>query len=329
MQRFIQTMTPDEIMSLDAEQALGFLTPEERKILGTEYLSFDVNVPVVVSILSDKELPQEPYWLKDRKFQSTGKEIEISDRKYAVWQKNFDVGRIGLGVNSLTGGGRHYYVLLKSANKSDSLSISNIYPGQYTLGIIGSGESSVESLKDISKDFNGQITLIPLIDRRNEAQLTNVYKTTDYPSSTKPDLVVLTWSDDPKTTQTIQWRTGPSVDDGYVRYQKKADYYSFKPKKPLIAKATSKLLETPNIINDPSCYRHTVVLKNLERVLLMSTRLETANWQNSPQPRMVRSLSHLFIWEMPKMVSSAGDHSSREPIGEGRTWLSMLWQGIW
>ena len=35
-----------------------------------------------------------------------------------------------------------------------------------------------------------------------------------------PDHIVLTWTDDPHTTQTISWRTDPSVTTGSVRFQK-------------------------------------------------------------------------------------------------------------
>ena len=201
-------------------------------------------------------------------FQATGLKAEINGREFAIWQKKFDAGRIGLGVNSLTGGGRHYYVVLKPVHQSDNLEISKIYPGHYALGTIGQGEHPIEGREEITADFPeellGQTALIALKDRRNEAQLMNVYRTTDYPSSTKPDHVILTWSEDPKTTQTIQWRTDTSIDRGHVKYLKKADYYSFKPKKPMIAKATTRLLRTPNILNDSECHRHTVVLHDLE-----------------------------------------------------------------
>ena len=44
-------------------------------------------------------------------------------------------------------------------------------------------------------------------------------RTTAHPSSDLPDQLVLTWSDDPATSQTINWRTGPGVDFGVVEYR--------------------------------------------------------------------------------------------------------------
>jgi len=44
-------------------------------------------------------------------------------------------------------------------------------------------------------------------------------RATDYPSSSRPDFITLTWSGDPKTTQAVQWRTGPDAAPGTVRYR--------------------------------------------------------------------------------------------------------------
>ncbi len=173
-----------------------------------------------------------------------------------------------MGVNSLTGGGHHYYTVLRPANRSDRLQVSDIYPGQYELAAIGAGEHPIAGHEDIEarlpEEFVGQTVMIALKDRRNEAQLVNVLRITPYPSSKKADHVVLTWSEDPRTTMTIQWRTDASVDRGYVLYQKKTNYYSFSRKKPMRVIAEMTVMETRNIANDPLCHRHTAILRGLE-----------------------------------------------------------------
>lgn len=45
---------------------------------------------------------------------------------------------------------------------------------------------------------------------------------TPYPSTMRPDQLCLTWSEDPRTTQSIQWRTSPRVKKGVVKYCEKA-----------------------------------------------------------------------------------------------------------
>jgi acid phosphatase type 7 len=41
-----------------------------------------------------------------------------------------------------------------------------------------------------------------------------------YPPSERPDRVILTWSDDPKTTQSVTWRTSSTISAGYAQIVK-------------------------------------------------------------------------------------------------------------
>ena len=91
-----------------------------------------------------------------------------------------------------------------------------------------------------------------------------LYQVTPYPSGSIPDQVLLTWSEDPATSQTIQWRTGMSDRKSVVTYLKKADFYSSHTHIPNVTNAHSKLLWLPYTINDPINYRHTAVLAGLE-----------------------------------------------------------------
>ncbi len=44
-------------------------------------------------------------------------------------------------------------------------------------------------------------------------------RTAAFPGTVQPDQICLTWSQDPRTTQTVQWRTAPSVEEGVVQYR--------------------------------------------------------------------------------------------------------------
>ena len=76
-------------------RAEQFLTPQEREILGTEHVTFRVNVPVRVTVLRDTRLGSQPFWLEKRGFQQ--KDIKLRHGKvvYDAWQKDFDAAELG------------------------------------------------------------------------------------------------------------------------------------------------------------------------------------------------------------------------------------------
>jgi len=82
---------------------------------------------------------------------------------------------------------------------------------------------------------------------------------TPYPSTMRPDQVCLTWSGDPCTTQTIQWRTSPRVRKGVVEYREKSAAGSGCIK----AAAERSRIEDAAIAEDPMNARFTVRLEGL------------------------------------------------------------------
>src|SRR5690606_13967896 len=109
-------------------------TEEERTILGEEHITFRVNVPVTIRILRDRSLKSEPFWLRDRDFQLTGLVFKIDDTEVDVWEKDFEPGDIGLGINSF-GSGRHYLTLIEPRNSEESVNVTNLYPGTLRTGV--------------------------------------------------------------------------------------------------------------------------------------------------------------------------------------------------
>jgi hypothetical protein len=255
------------LVALTSDGAEKFLTKEERHILGTEHIALRVNVPVVVSVVRPQDAAP-PFWLKDRMFERTELAVQAAGKACEVWRKQFPAGEVGLGVNSLRGGGDHYFVAIAPRQTSAKLAISDIYPGQHTLGALEVGAlpyvDRKETVDVVPPELRGHTLLRTQHSRRNDAQLVGLFRATSHPASDRPDHIVLTWSEDPRTTQTIQWRTSTSVAAGVVAYQRKRDYRSFNPKKPLEAKAVTESLATPDVINDPVVYRHAAVLRGLE-----------------------------------------------------------------
>jgi hypothetical protein len=96
--------------------------------------------------------------------------------------------------------------------------------------------------------------------------LLNVFRFTQHPATRTPDQVILTWSGDPRTSQSIQWRTDTNVIAGKVRFDKKANFNPFSGlrREPLEVPARTETLASNFLVNDPVVHRHTAALTNLE-----------------------------------------------------------------
>jgi hypothetical protein len=267
--RLKREMTQTNITNLTAAKIENFLTDEEREVLGTEHLSFTVNVPVKVSVIRSTNLASEPFWLKGRGFHRSSLLVTVDkDKTFDVWEKEFESGRVGLGVNSLRGGGDHYFVAVAPQKSDDKLAIKDLYPGQATVGPMTLDEKPYfdgkEKITSLPTQLEHQVLVRTGRDWRDHAKLLNVLRYTSHPSSRTPDHVVLTWSGDPRTTQSIQWRTSTQTKRGVVAYQKKSLYARFKPKGLKKVKAHTRSLTDTNLLNDPMIHWHTATLTGLE-----------------------------------------------------------------
>jgi acid phosphatase type 7 len=204
-----------------------------------------------------------PYWLEDQAYTKTNYTVEVNDDTYEAWSKNYDAGVIGLGINGFERRGSHYFVGVVPQNDGDTISITNVYPGRHR--VTEFKENAV-----VHQDaFDHRIASMPAFltshalirgveDRTKDTQLVRVWRTTDYPSSTTPDQIVLTWSGDPKTTQTVQWRTNTEVTEGAVRF-KPADSGDVRE-----VTAVQTMLEDPMLVNDAVNHRFTATMTGLE-----------------------------------------------------------------
>ncbi|MFA6243653.1 MAG: fibronectin type III domain-containing protein, partial [Candidatus Hydrogenedentales bacterium] len=102
------------------------------------------------------------------------------------------------------------------------------------------------------KEFKGQ-----LFDWLADNYVT---RTTAYPSTPQPDQISLTWSDDPRNSQTIQWRTAMSVANGVAQYRLSAEVEGAVQE---IA-VTPFVLEDKLLVNDKTIHRYTAELKELQ-----------------------------------------------------------------
>src|SRR5208337_4835105 len=69
-------------------------------------------------------------------------------------------------------------------------------------------------------------------------------------ATVKPDHILLTWSDDPTTTQTISWRSSLQIDTGQVNYMEaKISSAKYKTEKASVRRFTSVSSDDPGSFN--------------------------------------------------------------------------------
>jgi hypothetical protein len=121
-------------------------------------------------------------------------------------------------------------------------------------------------------------------------------RATAFPSSTQPDQVCLTWSGDPRTTQTIQWRTSPNLKKGTVQFREKSAQTNE------YAEKTAEMaeLEDPGTSNDPVNHRFTAVLDGLNPGATYTYRVGSkkgwSEWSEfTTAPQTVAPFSFIYL----------------------------------
>ncbi|MFA7691303.1 MAG: metallophosphoesterase family protein [Candidatus Hydrogenedentales bacterium] len=252
--------------ALTNETILDTMTDEQRQLLGTEYWTFDVNVPVVVSVMRDTKQETPPFWLEDQGFLKTALSARNEMYTYEVWQKSFPAGRVGLGVNGFDRHRPHYFVSVGAQTQGVQPEVSNIVPFTHNPFLFTKGAPIYMDwpdlvVEEVSAPLEGQVLLPTIRGRAREAELIGVFRETHRAATAFPDLPVLTWSDDPQTTQTIQWRTSLDGDrDSALQYRVKDDTEGSW----IQAKGSYVELYDRNIVNDSRVLWHTATLEGLE-----------------------------------------------------------------
>lgn len=109
------------------------------------------------------------------------------------------------------------------------------------------------------------------------------------PSAPAPDQIALTWSGDPQTTQTIQWRAAPAVTDGAVQYRLGAAEF--------VADAVRTVIADKLVENDPENARFSATLTGLEPGAVYAYRVGSPAidaWSPWDEFRTAPSAPHAF-----------------------------------
>ena len=136
--RLSQRHSAGELNAYSTARLIEELTPAEQRVLGAEHIRFEVNVPVVVTVLRDTA-GDEPFWLRSRRFTPAGAVLSVAKRRFEAWERFFPSGAIGLGVNSLVGSGEHYLVLVRAQQEGAALRIDRLDPMHLRVTEMGPG----------------------------------------------------------------------------------------------------------------------------------------------------------------------------------------------
>lgn len=214
-----------QLSKLTNEQVMTIFSPDEKEALATQHWSFDVNVPVVVSVMVSEKQNVLPFWLTEKGFRKTNLTMKNEQTVYDVWQKSFKAGRVGLGVNSFDQElGMHYFVSVASENRVDQLVLSNFFPEKQFVDTLDNGAFTYHDwdelvLADVPAEMKGQKLLTTTRGRMEESHLVGAFRSTNYPSSATPDQIHLSWSSDPTTSMDIAWRTDTTVNQSDVKFR--------------------------------------------------------------------------------------------------------------
>ena len=268
------------VLASRGPELLSSLTSSERDALGRGYLRFHVSAPVEVEVAAP--CSSVPFWLRDQGFSSCELELKSAETRWSVFRKSFAAGWIGLGVNGL---GRtppeHYVVFLRSPDGQPPLSRQAIELaaaiGDWQIALAQTGvrpaQDAGEPFAEIPPELAGAILLQPMRANRHSILLASgrVWKTR-VPSGAHPDQVTIAYGADPGSELVWSWRTEPDIQGTALRIvpaRYEAAESDSHPRNDIQGAWTitgsSTLIQSPNLLNDPTIRRHVVTASGLER----------------------------------------------------------------
>lgn len=262
MTRLYEKHSAGQLDTLSHSYISHFLTQKEKESLATNYWVFEVNIPVKVSLMRHKKQETEPFWLAQSGFVKTNLSVANELYEFEVWQKEFQKGEIKLGINGFDKHRPVYFLCVAPQNPDDKLEITPVHPKKQHFEVMDVGAFTYHdwdglTLTQVPAELKGQKLLTTIRGRAREAHTVGAFRTTDTPSSSTPDEILLTWNNDSKTSMTISWRTNTSIKSGELIYWIKGSTDTLKQT------ANVKQLQDRMLRNDRYINRFTASLNGL------------------------------------------------------------------
>ncbi|WP_268035830.1 purple acid phosphatase family protein [Algoriphagus sp. PAP.12] len=274
--KFYAEFSPGELKSADQNFFLSNLSSEELKVLSTQFWKFQVNEPVIVSLMIDVDQEVIPFWVEESGFQKTDLQVTNEMYTYNVWRKEFPEGMVELGIPGIENHRTPYFVSVGKADKESDrpLEISNVFPAYQELQSLEIGNPVYTcwdlKLEQYPKELEGDILLATNRGRPREAHLFQAIRETNFPSKGSPDQIALSWNGDPKTSMNIQWRTSLAISDNKLTYWEKGS-------DSVQVQSSVKELYDRLVYGDSRVNHHTVELKNLSPGTTYFYQIESGN----------------------------------------------------
>jgi len=310
----------DSLNLLNEKFLLGYLSEKEKSVLSNQYWILEVNQPVRISLMRHIDQLIIPFWLPISGFEKTDLLVKNELHTYEVWQKEEYSGKINLGINGLDKHRPVYFISLDPLGKREKLEIKPIFPAEQHFEIFQPGAFTYHDwdglkITEVPESLLGDVLLTTIRGRAREAHLVEAFRSTDFPSSSIPDLTVLHWNSDPKTTISINWRTGPNLTASRVDYWVKGDFDT------LSQNSTANEIEDRLLKNDRFTLRHTARLIALRPGTAyeyrVSTDLEHGKvFSFETEPISTEEFSFIWFGDMhndPKTGQLAQDATKRFP----------------
>jgi acid phosphatase type 7 len=318
--RLYEEIPADSLNLLTEDFLLGYLSDQEKSVMSTQYWILEVNQPVRISLMRHVDQKTLPFWLSDSGFEKTDLLVKNELSTYEVWQKEERSGKINLGINGLDKHRPVYFISLSPLEKNKKLEIKPIFPAQQHFETFEPGAFTYHDwdglkITEVPESLLGEVLLTTIRGRAREAHLVDAFRSTDFPSSTAPDLTVLHWDSDPKTSISINWRTGPKITEGLVEYWLKGSTDT------LSQASTWQEIEDRLLQNDRYTLRHTARLTGLQPGTVYEYRISSgdefgATFSFETEPEPPKDFSFIWFGDMhndPKTGQLVQDATRRFP----------------
>ena len=261
--------------------------------------------------------------------------LRIDGADWPIFRRAFPEGWVGLGVNALDWSASTHYVVFVRPAEGGSVAVQAIDPGHWRIDdrrAMGSARPPTSRCRSTAcpTSSGAPPCCKPAHDQRHATALAHgrVWKT-HVASSRTPDQVAIAFGHDPAAKPGLDL-----ADRAGRRPRPRSRLASGRGLAPIrVVRGDSHLVESPDLLNDPTIRRHRVAATDLEPDTAYAYASATARpeagrpgGRSGPRPRGPERSSS-SIWATPSAASKRGASCSDAPTRAIRTSAFLLLAG--